>query len=159
MARLVGGRLWEVLKRERTGRMKKVITALVVVGLMSASLTALGQDGSYPDCLSSSIDYTTDTPRLTDTLEHRDDGAIRIGTTGLFFIVSYNNTGERGMILGDVLSIEVPKNAIAVEACMDGNVTFTFAPIDVDGEAQAEETEETTNLIEWWQGRGYNYPV
>lgn len=132
--------------------MRKAITALVVVGLMSMSLTALAYHGSYPECLSSPIEFSDDTPRLTDTMQHRDDGALRIGTIGSFLIVSYNNTGERGMILGDVLSIEIPEDAIAVEACMDGNVTFTFAPVQEQEEAPVEET---VDLIAFWILWGY----
>ncbi len=135
--------------------MRKAITALVVVGLLSVSLTALAYDGSYPECLSSPVEFTNETPRLTNTLEHRDDGALRMGTIGGFLIVSYNNTGERGMILGDVLSIEVPLDAIAVEACLDGNVTFTLAPVEVHEDGHTHEIEETTNLIEWWIEWGY----
>ncbi len=138
--------------------MKKVIAALVVVGLMSLSLTALAYDGSYPECLASPL---SEDGRLTDTMPHRDDGALRIGTLGSFFIVSYNNTGERGLILGDVLSIEIPDDAIAVEACMDGTVTFTFASVDEVGETHTHE--EAIDLIEFWIDWGYefgtNFPI
>ncbi len=119
---------------------------------MSMSLTALAYDGSYPECLGSPIEYTGDTPQLTDTSEHRDDGAIRFGTNGTFLIVSYNNTGERGMILGDVLSIEVPLDAVAVEACMDGTVTFTLSA-DTKDETHTHEA----NIIEFWIAWGYEF--
>ncbi len=130
--------------------MKKAIVALMVAGLMSMSLTALGSDGSYPECIGSPLVEG----RLADTLEHRDDGAIRIGTVGSFLIVSYNNTGPRGMILGDVLSVELPEDAVAVEACLDGNVTFTFAPVEAEAEEVEAETQ-TINIIEFWSDWGY----
>lgn len=105
----------------------------------------------YPECIAASID---EDGTLTDTFQHRDDGALRIGTIGSYFIVSYNNTGPRGMILGDVLSIEIADDAIAVEACMDGNVTFTFASVD-ESTGETHTHEEATDLIQFWIDWGY----
>ncbi len=134
---------------------QRLMLAAFLVAILPTT-AAVAYDESYPDCLNSPIENR----RLTDSLQHRDDGAIRIGTLGNFFVVSYNNTGPRGLILGDVLSIEIPEDAIAVEACLDGNVTFTFAPVEIHEESIEEpvhthETEEITDLIQWWIEWGY----
>ena len=129
--------------------MRRLTIAVLIVALLPA--TAVAYDGSYPDCLASPIAFSDNgTPRLTDTMEHRDDGALRIGTVGSFLWVSYNNTGPRGMILGDVLSIEVPTDAVFVEACMNGNVTFTYAAPEPTPDAELAPAVEVTNLWAYW---------
>ncbi len=133
--------------------MRRLIIAILAMALVVGfSIPASGADGSSLDCLNAPISEG----RLTDTMDHRDDGQIRIGTVGSFLWVALNNTGPRGMILGDVQSYEISDDAVAVEACLDGTVTFTEGGVVSSSGVDGPTVQEVLFPVEVWLERLYH---
>jgi hypothetical protein len=75
-------------------------------------------------------------PKLGELLVER--GPVRIEIVGSFFWLQIND--------GEILSIEVPVDAVGVTACESGDVTFTFPETN-----DASEPPVVVNVVDLWR--------
>ena len=101
------------------------------------------------ECSAWDIVYEGNTPLLTQP----DDSyrGFRVSAVGTYLWANFDE--------GEILSIEIPVEAIAVSVCANGDVTFTYKPQPVETETthKPHPVEETTNLLDYYQSLTHRF--
>ncbi len=129
--------------------MKRLATAILMVALALPVGTAVANDQV---CTTAEVDRTAEgQPHLFNV--HYAESGVRIMLVGDFLWTQYETTSNPSEG-GEVLSTELGPDVIAVEACPDGTISLTLAAPTTD-EVEIGETVIVHNVIDYWQGMGY----
>jgi hypothetical protein len=110
--------------------MRKLLAAVILVG-------ALPLTAGAETCLTADVErHSNGGPKLGELIVER--GPVRIEIVGSFFWLQVDD--------GEILSVEVPVDAIGVTACESGDVTFTFPETN-----DVPEPAVIVNVVDYWR--------